>query len=278
MSAQLLQQAQALLTSSGQAVANWLEQLPGGESDEWQQPVGLLVALALFGSLLVSLGDNGYEALNKPITEVRINGPARHLNREQFGEALAQELSQSYLLRLDVNSLQERIEEEPWIRRASVELKWPGAVELQIQEEVPVARWGDKGLLNQQGDIFWPELKAEYRGLPQLSGPARDTAKVMARFHELNQLLRQVGLNIEGLQLEARGAWTLMLDNGIRVIVGRQAEEERLARFLKVYQAQLAERAADIEQVDIRYSNGIAVRWRPAVANDEKQINDGNGQ
>lgn len=278
MSAQLLQQAQALLTSSGQAVANWLEKLPGGESDEWQQPVALLVALALFGSLLVNVGDNSYKALNKPITEVRINGPARHLNREQFGEALAQELSQSYLLRLDVNSLQERIEEEPWIRRASVALKWPGAVELQIQEEVPVARWGDKGLLNQQGDIFWPELKAEYRGLPQLSGPARDTAKVMTRFHELNQLLRQVGLNIEGLQLEARGAWTLMLDNGIRVIVGRQAEEERLARFLKVYQAQLAERAADIEQVDIRYSNGIAVRWRPAVANDEKQINDGNGQ
>lgn len=278
MSAQLLQQAQALLASSGQAAANWLEQVSSGESDEWVQPAWTLAVLAIFGGVLISLGNNSVEALNKPITEVQIHGEVRHLDRQHFGETLAQELTQSRLLGLDVNSLRERVEEEPWIRRASVELKWPGAVNLHIQEEVPVARWGDKGLLNQQGDIFWPELKAEYRGLPQLSGPARDTAKVMARFHELNQLLRQAGLNIEALQLEARGAWTLILDNGIRVIVGRQAEEGRLARFLKVYQAQLADRAADIEQVDIRYSNGIAVRWRPAVANDEKQINDGNGQ
>ena len=167
--------------------------------------------------------------------------------------------------------MREQVEDEPWVRRARVELKWPGTVELQIQEEVPVARWGDKGLLNQQGDIFWPELKEEYRGLPQLSGPARDTGQVMARFHELNQLFRQVGLNIRALQLEARGAWTLTLDNGIRVVVGRQAVEERLTRFLKIYQAQLADRATEIAQVDIRYSNGIAVQWRPAPTQNEEK-------
>jgi len=278
MSAQLLQQAQTALSSAGQWLMSRVEQRSQEQSDEWFWPVTTLVALLVFCALVSSLWERGYAWLNPPLTEVRLAGETRHLDRQLFGQTLAQELRTESLLQLDVAGLRERIEDEPWVRRAAVQLKWPGRVDVQLQEEVPVARWGNKGLLNQQGDIFWPELKEEYRGLPHLSGPARDTARVMARFHELNQLLRPTGLNIEALHLEARGAWRLKLDNGIRVIVGREAEEQRLSRFLKVYQAQLAERAADIEQVDIRYSNGIAVRWRPAVANDEKQINDGDGQ
>lgn len=278
MSAQLLQQAQSLLAQMGQRLAELVEQRSEVDTDDWFVPGLTIVALGIFGVLLQTVWGRGYEALNQPVTEIQIAGETRHLDRHLFGAELAGELELSRLLTLNVSALQERVEDEPWVRRAAVKLAWPGVVKIDIQEEVPVARWGNKGLLNQQGDIFWPELKEEYRGLPKLSGPARDTAQVMTRFHELNQLLRQAGLTIEALHLEARGAWQLTLDNGIRVVVGRQDAEARLTRFLKVYQAQLADRAADIEQVDIRYSNGIAVRWRPAVADDEKQINDGDGQ
>lgn len=278
MTAPQLQQLQGLFDTTSQRLVNWLERFSSNESDEWVQPAWTVAALCIFVGILLSLWRNGWEALDRPITEVQLLGETRHLDRQELAETLARELRDSSLLSQDVERLRDRIEEEPWVLRAAVALQWPGRVQVTLQEEVPVARWGEKGLLNQQGDIFWPELKEEYRGLPLLRGPARDTARLMAEFHQLNQLMKRAGLNIEALQLEARGAWTLMLDNGIRVIVGRQDEEERLARFLKVYQAQLAEKAADIEQVDIRYSNGIAVRWRPAVANEEKQINDGDGQ
>jgi cell division protein FtsQ len=43
---------------------------------------------------------------------------------------------------------------------------------------------------------------------------------------------------------------------------GRQAFEERLDRFAKAYPGLLATRADAVAAVDLRYSNGFAVRWR----------------
>jgi cell division protein FtsQ len=84
----------------------------------------------------------------------------------------------------------------------------------------------------------------------------------MLQFHDFNQMFRPFGLSVTRLSLEARGAWTLTLDNDIRVVLGREALNERLQRFLDLYKQRLAEHAAQIEQIDIRYTNGIAVRWR----------------
>ncbi|MBY4676595.1 cell division protein FtsQ/DivIB [Marinobacterium arenosum] len=240
------------------------------DQDGWWQPLWTFSALVFFAIVLLSVWRSVWDWLDRPITELQISGEVRHLDRQALGEQL-EPVVQSSLLSLDVAALRERVEDEPWVRRAAVRLQWPGTVQLSLEEEVPVARWGNKGLLNHQGDIFWPELKKEYRGLPKLSGPARDTAKVMAEFHDLNQLFRQVGLSITALNLEARGAWTLTLDNGIRVVVGREGINERLSRFLKLYQSRLAERAAEIEQVDIRYTNGVAVAWRPKAEQNSNE-------
>jgi cell division protein FtsQ len=54
------------------------------------------------------------------------------------------------------------------------------------------------------------------------------------------------------------------------VVVGRERVTERLARFIQIYRQGLAEHEAQIEQVDIRYTNGVAVKWRPKPDTDEK--------
>ena len=71
-----------------------------------------------------------------------------------------------------------------------------------------------------------------------------------------------MGLGLESLRLEARGAWTLLLSNGIRVSLGRDRVDERFQRFMTVYESRLAPIAASINGVDARYGNGVAVRWR----------------
>lgn len=231
------------------------------DQDAWLKPVWIMSAFVLFVGLMLTVWQHGYKWLNKPIRELQLHGEIRHLDRQKLGQELSTEF-QGFLLEVDINALKERLEDEAWVRRAAVKLAWPGRVDIFLQEEVPVARWGDKGLLNQQGDIFWPELVKEYSHLPKLSGPARDTAKVMAQFHDLNQLFRQADLNIKALELEARGAWTLTLDNDIKIVAGRNELTERLARFIKIYRQQLVAQIEYIEQVDIRYTNGLAVRWK----------------
>ncbi|GAA0680759.1 hypothetical protein GCM10009104_01490 [Marinobacterium maritimum] len=244
-----------------------IQETAGNGLDRHWRAVVILTLLVVFVGVGSSLLRELWHWLNQPVAEVRVGGATRHLDKNALAQTLAAGLDRP-LLQLDLKAVQERLVQEPWVHSASVRRQWPPAVEVQLEEEVPVARWGDKGLLNHQGDIFWPELKPEYAALPKLTGPAHETVRIMQQYHDLNRMFSAAGLRLTGLMLESRGAWTLELDNGIRVIAGREELVPRLKRFIRIYQQSLAGRAEQIEQVDIRYTNGVAVSWRAGAGNN----------
>lgn len=237
--------------------------VPGTTPDpDWYwRPLVLITLLVIFVGILSSAARDFWRWLDRPVAEIRLQGAVRHLDRQAIATDLGQQLNAT-LFELDLGALRQRLINDPWVHDASISRSWPPALEVQVVEEVPVARWGDKGLLNHQGDIFWPELKPEYRTLPRLSGPAHETVQIMQQFHDLNRMFAANGLRLAGLELEPRGAWIIELSNGVRVVAGRNQLIPRLRRFLTIYQLELAARAEQIEQVDIRYTNGVAVRWR----------------
>ncbi|WP_299178075.1 cell division protein FtsQ/DivIB [uncultured Neptuniibacter sp.] len=231
------------------------------ESDRWWQPFWTFSALLIFIGVLWSLGDHLWRWLDRPVSEIEVVGTTQHLDKRALAADIAAGLDDE-LLDVDIASIQQLVSEHPWVRVSAIKRDWPAKLRVMIEEEVPVARWGERGLLNHQGDIFWPELKDEYRTLPRLSGPSPDTERVMSQFHDLNQMFRPAGLSVVSLDLEPRGAWQIVLDNNIRLIVGRESVNQRLQRFLVLYQSKLSQRADEIEQIDIRYTHGVAVKWR----------------
>ncbi|WP_415890431.1 cell division protein FtsQ/DivIB [Neptuniibacter sp. SY11_33] len=231
------------------------------DSEFWWKPFWTLSSLVIFVGVLWGIGHNLWQWLDRPVTSVVIEGKTQHLDRGKLGQIIANDLTAN-LLEVDIELVQSLVSEQPWVRVSSIRRDWPDTLLVEVEEEVPVARWGERGLLNHQGDIFWPELSKEYRRLPRLSGPAPDTERVMSQFHDFNQMLKPMGLSVVALDLEARGAWTIELDNQIKVVVGREAINARLQRFLILYKQRLAAQAADIETIDIRYTHGVAVKWR----------------
>ena len=199
--------------------------------------------------------------IDRQIGFIGVEGATRHIDKNAVEQGLWTQMD-APLLDVDLQHLHETLVQQPWINEASVKRSWPAAIEVQVIEEVPVARWGDRGLLNHEGDIFWPELKAEYMALPKLNGPSHETVRIMQQYHDLSQLFSRSELRIIGLVLEARGAWNIELENGMRIIAGREDLMPRLRRFLDVYKTQLADRAGEVDEVDIRYTNGVAVRWK----------------
>jgi cell division protein FtsQ len=69
-------------------------------------------------------------------------------------------------------------------------------------------------------------------------------------------------LDVKGLQADATLAWTLTLDNDLPIVIGRDQVMEKVGRFLLVYQQQLKQRLGEIERIDVRYSNGVAIGWK----------------
>jgi cell division protein FtsQ len=62
------------------------------------------------------------------------------------------------------------------------------------------------------------------------------------------------------VRVSPRRAWQLRLDNGLTLELGREQIEARLARFVGAYDRTLGRLGRRIEHVDLRYSNGFAVR------------------
>ncbi|WP_432696306.1 cell division protein FtsQ/DivIB [Marinobacterium sp. YM272] len=262
---------EALETAPARGAVRAAEPAPAPADSDWYwRPMVLLTLLVVFCGILTSGSRDLWRWLDGPVAQIEVVGAVRHLDKAAIANELAASLDKP-LLELDLAPLREQVIANPWVHDASISRQWPPSLEVRLVEEVPVARWSDKGLLNHQGDIFWPALKPEYASLPMLSGPAHETVRIMEQFHDLNRMFAASGMKLTGLTLEPRGAWTIELDNGIQVVAGREKLIPRLKRFLTVYQLSLADRSEQIEQIDIRYTNGIAVRWRA----EEKSENAG---
>ena len=70
------------------------------------------------------------------------------------------------------------------------------------------------------------------------------------------------GLGVAALELDGRGAWSMLLSNGIGVRLGSQEVDARLARFYDALDTVVAPVAVDVQFVDMRYTNGFAVGWK----------------
>ncbi|MDP1941764.1 MAG: cell division protein FtsQ/DivIB, partial [Gallionella sp.] len=74
------------------------------------------------------------------------------------------------------------------------------------------------------------------------------------------------------LVLSPRHAWQLHLSNDMVVELGRDAMQQRLARFVAIYPYSLGvalqegTEAERVKWVDMRYRNGFAVRMRQGNA------------
>ncbi len=67
-----------------------------------------------------------------------------------------------------------------------------------------------------------------------------------------------------GSTTAARGR--LELADGLQVRLGRQDVKDRLERFIRLASPMVAKRVAEINYVDMRYTNGFSVGWNTRSA------------
>lgn len=228
-----------------------------------RQSVRLAPYIALTGmlSLLLMLVLN-FSAIanfvNRPITRVVMENEWQHVNESAISQTIGVYLGSGFF-DFNVADLQSELEALPWVRQAAITRVWPDSLSLHLEEELAIARWGDRGLLNQQGEIFFPDNAAELATLPRLLGPEGRQAEVMRQYQVLNELLFPAGLRLAELSLSERGSWNLNLNNQIDVVVGREKVIERMNRFIAFYQKSPNYERNQIVAADLRYDNGLAI-------------------
>ena len=82
---------------------------------------------------------------------------------------------------------------------------------------------------------------------------------LVERFHDWSPRLAGLGLIVDGIHRGARGDWTVELLGGTRLLFGTDQIETRFQRLLAAYGR--IEALGIPSLLDLRYSNGLAVRW-----------------
>jgi cell division protein FtsQ len=227
----------------------------------WLRPifVALVVSSSVAGLALMLEWMKDSQAW--PVRTVKIEGDLRYLDRAALQEFLVP-LSDEGFFGVQVAEIQSQLQTRPWIEWVSVRRVWPDRLQIHIREQQPVVRWGDSGYLNPRGEYFAPQPAVDIDRLPQLAGPDGHEQRVLSMFARMRKSLRPLQLEIVKLQLDARRAWHVQLNNGLRMELGRRNPLQRVARFVRAYPAILAAGSGRVVSVDLRYSNGVAVHWQ----------------
>ena len=169
---------------------------------------------------------------------------------------------------LDLVALQRDLELVPWVRSVSIRRLWPDRLVLELEERTALARWNGRALVDSAGEIF----AGKYAGsLTSFVGPPGSARQMSEQYAEFKEVLHSAGLAPLELLLSQRRSWTLRLNNGLTLQLGRDEPARRLARFVSAY-AVLGEYGAPGANVDLRYNNGFALRMaeRPGAASSQK--------
>lgn len=220
------------------------------------------VALLLLGGLglLIVLASDPQVL---PVRVVGVDGEIVHLDRRNLERAVAQAVDGSFFS-VDLKRIREKLEQLPWIESASVRRVWPDTLRVRVAEQVPLAYWGDDGLVSQRGEVFRPDRLPTLEGLAVLEGADESAIRVTREYLRMRTLLETAGLRLSLVRLDARQAWRLQTDNGVVLNLGRREVMQRLTRFVQLYPYLQAQAKALPETVDLRYTNGFTVRWREA--------------
>lgn len=189
-----------------------------------------------------------------PLNAVQLSAVPKRVPAELM-ERVVHEQVQGNFFTVDLTRTRRAFEQLPWVRKVSVRRKFPWSLEVEVEEQVALARWNGTALVNTHGEVFTAKCE---ESLPAFIGQPDTSAQVASMYGELNGKLQPLQQQIAQISLSPRFAWQVRLSNGMVLELGREQMQQRVERFVGVYPYSLATLSHAPVHVDLRYRNGFA--------------------
>ena len=229
----------------------------------------LLWMLIIAAPIMIALGT--YKWIQNPenltIKSVEVTGDFTILDKKQL-EPLIESYAKTNLYLLDDKNLEKEIEANPWVHSAALTHVWPDKLIVKIYEQKPVAHWGKTEMLAENGEIIKASMEKQKVELPLLYSPNDKGRNMATGFIQIRKMMKGFPLKLVEFKEDARGSWRIKLENGMTLKIGREHQAKRLKRFMVAYEQSLNEVLDKISVVDLRYTNGFAVKWKKGLSAD----------
>ncbi|MDH3640432.1 MAG: cell division protein FtsQ/DivIB [Gammaproteobacteria bacterium] len=246
--------------------------------EKWQwfrrSSVMIVATVLLVTALLAVAADRLFRPTAFPVDRIALEGEFTRVDPQRLREAVADQVRGNFFA-IDLRQIEAAARNVDWVRRATVRRIWPRGVQVRVDEQRPVAGWGSDAWLNEAGEVIRFSGVGDTEPLIALSGPDDSGQLVLQRYREWARLLKQIKLEVVRVDLSPRFAWTVTVSaenshatlgrSGFELVLGSQNMDLRLARFIHSFPISLIPDMARIQRVDLRYTNGYAVSWRPQM-------------
>lgn len=228
----------------------------------------MLLVVLFFGAYWAIKGIK--QTYSSAFSALWLTGDYRFTTKKDIQQAMLATGTVHSFMEENVYVLQEEIKRFPWIKQVNVRRRWPDKLEIHLSDYVPVARWNDLYLLDHEGKIFSvPRERMSHEKLLLLYGPEGTEQNTLAYYRAMSQLLQTYQFHLKMVAMSARHSWQLVLDNDIRLEIGRTDIMPRLKRFIELYPFLKNPPNQRINYIDLRYKNGAAVDWSPVFVDPQ---------
>lgn len=195
-----------------------------------------------------------------PIKTVQVNSNLTYVDKYQIKEIVSRFYTQGFFT-VKLNEFEKELENIDWIYQANIKRKWPNTLLIKIVEQKPTFRWAEQSLLNRHAAPFFVINNEDFKHLPKLKGSIGREKYLSSLYNKYNKYFIRLGLSISSIEEDARYDKLIYLNNGIRINIGKDQVERKIERCLLSFEKFSLDEIAVISSIDLRHSNGFAVRW-----------------
>lgn len=208
---------------------------------------------------------------NRVLKTYEIETKLQKVEASQITSVVKPYLGQSFW-RLNLDELHAKIVRLDWVYRATVTRQWPSQIDISIEEQQPVVRWGKDGLLNKNGDIFYPREMKAYQNLVELDGDDGKSKQLLKDLVVFQKAFDSLGWTISKLVMDADNVWQIHFVKQPQVELDATDWQHKLNRFIRAYPEVKEALRKNARLYDLRYSNGFAIK-----RNSDTQQTDKSG-
>lgn len=195
-----------------------------------------------------------------PIKAFVINTSLHNVSKQEIRDVATNYVREGFFT-INLASFEKDLEQIPWVYKANIKRQWPSKLVIEVEEQSPRFRWTGQSLLNKEAVPFLVNNFDTYEALPKLSGLAGRETYLAGLYYQYNERFKHLGLSIASIEEDARYDKVITLLNGISINVGREQTNQQIERCLQSFSEFTETERAAIASIDLRHSNGFAVRW-----------------
>jgi cell division protein FtsQ len=197
------------------------------------------------------------------LKSIKVKGIEQLTYRDVMGKACP--FIKDSIFGIDLEQMKAAVSKHPFVRQVRVKRVFPFSLVIDVQEKKPSALWvpgdGQVHVLDEDGLPFRSLMKGKVKGLFMVSTPDKQEAQ---RAFKLLSVWTDEGIVSRDGILEivySQGNVTLVADEAVEIILGKEDQKERLKRATAVLQ-DAKKRGLLIRCIDARFEKGAIVKER----------------